>query len=121
MAGKATVPVVMVGRYTTFAGASEFETLPIHVVGYETIEIHVWRGRMVADTSFAFRLEESLDQQTWNTLATMNPATETEESYTGSLSSPWLRAVIALSTTSGAYPTATCYAVGLLVKRLFNR
>lgn len=121
MAGKATVPVVMVGRYTTFAGDTEFTTIPINVVDYDQIELYVWRGPMIATGSFSFQLEASLDQQTWTAYAPIDPGANTEQTYTvASLKFPWLRARISVGDSGSDFPTVTCYVVGQLIRRLLG-
>ena len=112
-----TVPVVLLGRYSTFAGTGTFTGLPVDVTEFDSIELNVWRGALPAGVSFAFKLEASLDGDNWSNLIQGDPGTNTEVLYDQSLKAfPWIRTVVTLSTT-GTHPVASCYAVGLLIKR----
>lgn len=105
------VPVVLVGRFSTFAGQSVFATLAVNVVAYETAMINVWRGRLGGTTMFLFALEESNDQTVWTTLISGDPGQETEVLMAAALTKSWLRAKVVLADPA-AVPVATCYAVG---------
>jgi hypothetical protein len=115
--GEATVPVILLGRYTTLAGSDPFVTSPILVAEYSAIELGVWRGPMDDLLGlFEFELEESMDQVTWTMIdstGVVPPGTETPMST--DLSRAWLRAKVRLNAAS--FPVVTCYAVGFLLKR----
>ena len=70
MAGQQT-PLVLLPRYTTYAGASTFLTLAMDVTEYSSASVNVWRGKLLGtDTpTVAFSLEESSDQVNWTACA----------------------------------------------------
>jgi hypothetical protein len=74
MAGKRTTPVVLLGRYTTFAGNNIFYTLPINVVAFDSFEIFFWRG---------------------------DPGPQQEVTLTADITRPWLRATVEINGTAG--------------------
>lgn len=112
-----SVPVVLIGRFTTFAGASTFATLPVNVVPYEKARIHLWRGKMPATSGFLLTLQESMDQDSWSTLISGDPGADTEMALDADLTMSWLRATVELTDSGGNHPSATCYAVGDLIAR----
>jgi len=115
--GSRVVPVVLIGRFSTYSGVGTFESLPVGVSEFDTAEISVWRGTMETGSSFVFKLEASLDRETWTTLASGDPGEDTEVLHNVSLDAlPWLRAVVVLGQT-GPFPVVMCWAVGQLIKR----
>lgn len=121
MAGELT-PLVMLPRFTTLAGAATFTTIAMDVTDYQTAILNFWRGKMVANTTFAVTCEESTDQETWTTCAGTNcsgfdPGELTEDQASATLKKRWFRLKVVLAGTGGAYPEATCWAVGFLEDR----
>jgi len=118
MSDQKTVPVVLLGRFTTLAGAGRFKTTPVEVVRYSAFRLFAWRGEM-ADPSYQFRLsiEESNDQDEWDVISTVAIAPDNEAAVTGEITRAWLRAVVELSAPPSDFPVATCYVVGSLAKR----
>ena len=112
MAGKRTTPVVLLGRYTTFAGNGTFYTLPINVVAFGSFEIFAWRGEMELGDSFTLTIEESLDQKNWTSVIAADPGAQQEARLAADITQPWLRARVDKDT--GAI---TCYAYGNLFPR----
>jgi hypothetical protein len=120
MAGE-LVPLVMLPRYTTLAGASTFTTIAMDVTDYQTAILNIWRGRLITDTTFAVTCEESTDQETWSTCAGTNvsaydPGQETEGQASATIKKRWFRVKVVLATT-GDPPHASCWAVGFLEQR----
>ncbi|MHC4611168.1 MAG: hypothetical protein ACYS7M_12560, partial [Planctomycetota bacterium] len=103
-------PVVLLGRYTTFAGNNIFYTLPINVVAFDSFEIFFWRGEMQG--SFILTIEESLDQKNWTSLTSTDPGPQQEVTLTADITQPWLRATVEINGTAG-----TGYAYGYLTNR----
>ena len=71
MAGELT-PLVMLPRYTTYAGATEFTTIAMDVTEYSSVILSVWRGPINFESggaagTFAITLQESTDQVNWTT------------------------------------------------------
>ncbi len=118
MAGPTTIPIVLIGRYTTFAGQTTYSTVPIEVSAYESIEVFAWRAAM-ADVNWTFQLsvEESTDLVAWTQVAGGTLLPESETRYAGPISRGWLRAVVDLAGSVGDFPVVTCYLVGQLVRR----
>ena len=65
MEGPRVVPIVLIPRFTTFAGANvEFRTHAIAVTEFESIEVFVWRGDLASGAwSVTFAVEEPMDQE----------------------------------------------------------
>ena len=120
MAGQQT-PLVLLPRYTTYAGASTFLTLAMDVTEYSSASVNVWRGKLLGtDTpTVAFSLEESSDQVNWTACAgsgvtDFDPGQEDEEQRVATLGKRWFRLKVVLG---GTTPAVTCWAVGFLEQR----
>lgn len=122
MAGE-LVPLVMLPRYTTYAGEDyEFRTIAMDVTQYQNAIVNVWRGPFVASAGspeFQVTFEESTDQVTWSTCTGTTAATavseDSETQFTAQLKKRWFRMKVKL--TGGTNPVATCWAVGFLEER----
>ena len=118
MAALSTVDkVVFFGRYTTFAGATSFPTVPISVVDYDSLETEFWRGPS-ADVNdvYTLKVEGSTDQTNWTDLAT-DTILASLGSGTAPTNYPWLRVTVVVQAGGAAHPTATGYVVGRLIRR----
>ena len=123
MAEGELVPLVLLPRYTTYAGActagKEFVTIAMDVTQYQTAIVNAWRGKLLGTSpTIAMVLEESSDQVTWFTCtggASFDPGEETEVQKNAELNKRWFRIKVTLGGTS---PVATCWAVGFLEQRL---
>jgi len=117
MAGE-LVPLVMLPRYTTYAGDSTFTTVAMDVTDYQKAILNVWRGKLVGSgPTFDISFEESTDQDSWTVCTNGSggdPGTETEAQYTPDLNKRWFRVKITLG---GSSPIATCWAIGFLEMR----
>ena len=118
MAGE-LIPLVLLPRYTTYAGASSFVTIAMDVTDYESAIVNVWRGLLIGTSpTFGITFQESTDQVTWSTCsgtsAGSDPGAETEAQYTATLKKRWFRVKVDLG---GTDPIATCWAVGFLEER----
>lgn len=123
MAGN-LVPLVMVPRYTAYAGATEFTTIGMDVTAYERSILNVWMAPLVGETTpaptLAIAFEESTDQVVWSACDTSPspsgtpPAANTEIQYVSTLKKRWFRVKITLG---GGNPVATCWVVGFLEER----
>jgi len=132
MAGE-LVPLVMIPRFTTYAGLKPtdgFSTVGMDVTEYESAIINVWRGKLVQATAgtgpsptFLVNCEGSTDQNTWSpctgTSADEAVAEDTEEQLVPQLSKRWFRVRIKLTAGGGGTdPVVSCWAVGYLEQRL---
>lgn len=118
MAGK-QYPLTLIPRYTTYAGASTFRTLPMDVSPFESAIVNVWMGTLVGTSpSVTVLLEESTDLDTWVACTgggAFTPTANTEVPKSITLSRRYLRISVTLSGTGVA---ATLYALGYLVARV---
>jgi len=124
MPGQLT-PLVLLPRYTSYAGKPStgtlyFATIAMDVTEYSSAIVNVWRGKVVGGTTpgITFTLQESTDQLFWTTCtgtsAGFDPGENTEVQYNATLTKRWLRIIINLG---GADNVASCWAVGFLEQR----
>jgi len=119
MAGE-LVPLVMLPRYSTFAGGStEFTTIAMDVTEFENAILNCWRGPLVGGGDFQLTFQESTDQTSWSTCAgttaDWDPGASTEDQVTAQLKKRWFRVKLNLTAAS---PVVTCWIVGFLEERL---
>lgn len=117
MAGE-LVPVVLFSRYTTLAGPTTFETLPLDVRAYSEAVLNLWRGPLNGPApAVAFETLQSVDRVGWSQCPgpqLVDPGSNTEAQYLWGLTKPWFRLrVIGLGPDFGV----TFWAQGFLVKR----
>ena len=118
MALNLTVPVVLVGRFTTFAGADSFETVPIAVSEFSEIDLTVWRGVLEdAGDQFTFEIQESMDQENWTQIGIVTPSGAGQVSLSADLSRSYLKAIVKLASPGGGFPVITAWVAGFLLKR----
>jgi hypothetical protein len=127
MAQGTLVPLVLLPRYTTYAGLTVagtgphfFCTIAMDVTEYQTAIVNIWRGVFIGTTpGVTFNLEESSDQLTWTTCGgtsldfTVSENTETQ--YTAALTKRWFRIRLVPATSTTVF---SCWAVGFLEQRL---
>jgi hypothetical protein len=117
MAGE-LVPLVMLPRYTTLTGATDFTTIGMEVADYTSAILNIYRGPVANSGTFAITLEESTDQQSWSTCsgttASYDPGSGTEGQQTATLKKRWFRVKITLT---GTDPAVSCWALGFLEMR----
>jgi hypothetical protein len=118
MAGE-LVPLVLIPRYTTYAGPSTFTTVAMDVTQYQSAIVNVWRGNLLGTSpTYNISFEESTDQVTWATCTNGSggdPGADTEAQYTPTLTKRWFRAKLVLG---GTDPVVTTWAIGFLELRL---
>ncbi len=121
MAAGELVPLVLLARYTTYAGTGDFLTIAMDVTEYETAIVNVWRGKLVGSTpTIAFLFQESSDQVNWSTCTggtSFDPGEELEVQKSVTLAKRWFRIKITLGGVN-TQTVATCWAVGFLEQRL---
>ncbi|MGQ0612863.1 MAG: hypothetical protein ACT4PV_03840 [Planctomycetaceae bacterium] len=115
MAGK-IVPIVLVGRFTTYAGTSIFTTVPMDVSPFESIALSVWRGQLLGTSpTFTVAFQQATDKLDWASIESGDPGEAVEYQWIVQLQNKrWFRLRIALG---GVGPIATCYANGYFVER----
>jgi hypothetical protein len=104
--------LILLPRFTTFAGATTFETPPMNVRGYGQALLDLMvAGRLGAPPAgLAVTVQESPDLGIWQGVGTLVPGATTEVSF----SFEWMRLTI---TVSGPDPAVTCWCVGNFVRR----
>lgn len=116
--------IILIPRYTTYAGASSFTTEPLNVSAYESGDVLFWLGKIVGpapgNSGVTVRFEESSDQMSWTlcggtSTATLTPSSEWQ--FTPTFTKAWFRLKITLNTADANEPVATCYATGYLERR----
>ena len=127
MAQGELVPLVLLPRYSMYAGLTSagtgphyFSTIGMDVTEYQTAIVNVWRGKLIGTgPGVTFTLEESSDQTTWTTCggtsANFDPTENAETQYTAALTKRWFRIRVTLAS---ADTVVTCWAVGFLEQRL---
>lgn len=117
MAGE-LVPLVMLPRYTTFAGATTFLTIAMDVTEYSKAILNAWRGPLSGGGLFKLTCQESTDGLNWADCAgeswPVDPTQDTEDQYDATISRRWFRVKLELT---GSTPAVTCWVVGFLERR----
>lgn len=113
-------PIVLFPRFTTFAGAGTYTSLPIDVSAFESIRLYVWRGVLVGTVpTFAIGLEGSSDRDVWAPIGGNpgDPGPFVEAQFLRLLRYQFIRAKVITTSASAGDVAATCYAYGFLEKR----
>jgi len=114
------VPLVLLPRYTTYAGAGTYTTIAMDVTEYQTAIVNAWRGVLNgAGATFGISFEESTDQVNWTTCTNGSggdPGPGSEAQYTPDLKKRWFRVKVVLTGTEPV--TVMCWAVGFLEMRI---
>jgi hypothetical protein len=118
MAGE-LVPLVLIPRYSTYAGNSNFATIAMDVTEYEQAIVNFWCGTLLGSGgTINLYFEESTDQNNWTDCqpyaAAVNPSAGTETQYTPTLSKRWFRIKLVLPNADNVL---TAWAVGFLQER----
>lgn len=119
MAQGELVPLVLVPRFSTYAGATEFVTIAMDVTQYQNAIVNAWRAVLLGTSpTFLMELQESSDQVNWTTCTGgtgFDPGQTTEVQKNAELNKRWFRIKVILT---GTGVVATCWAVGFLEQRL---
>lgn len=112
------VPIVLIPRFTTYAGASTFFSYALEVGAYSELTLTAWRAPLVGSGAvFQLSVEESLDRTEWQDCAgsqDVDPGTNVEAPYAWPLTQRWMRTRLVLA---GSSPVVTCWAQGFLIRR----
>jgi len=102
--------ILLLPRFTSFAGSGPFYTAPMNVRAYRKAILDAWSGQGIgADTSTAtITAEESTDLGVWTDVVTSDDGIGVD------FSMEWMRLKIVLT---GANPANTVWAVGNFVLR----
>jgi hypothetical protein len=112
MIGEA-VPLVLVPRFSSFAGANTFTTAALRVSDYATANVALWRGPLKTGT-FSAQFEVSHDGQDWDPEGTAITTADDSTERSMTLTKRWLRLKIVLTGDAAI----TCWCTGLLEKRI---
>lgn len=108
--------IVLLPRFTSFAGARTFRTAPLNVRLFASAVVSLWIGNGIGSSpSYQMQLQESPDLKIWTTISTFNPSPETELAQDVTFSREWARLVVTLA---GVDPAFTCWSVGDFVTRV---
>jgi hypothetical protein len=112
------VPLVLMPRYTTLAGAAIYTTVGMDVSEYEKAVLSYWRSAGVNLATVPVVLfEESTDQITWTACAGgpyLDPGANAETQYQPVLTKRWFRINVTLATADSA---VTLWCIGFLMQR----
>lgn len=122
MAGE-LVPFVMIPRFTSYFGTSEFTTVALDVSAFQGGSLTLWRGKLIGGGAFALYTETSHDGYTWfgyppgpgGTPLPWNPGNDGSVSVGLAFTRRYFRVRIVLT---GTDPAVTCWATGLLEYRI---
>jgi hypothetical protein len=112
------VPLVLIPRYTSYAGdATAFTTIGMDVTEYEKAIVSFWRSNGANFGSIAITFEESMDQLNWTTCAGgpfTDPGAGNEGQFQPELTKRWFRIKV---TPGGANVVVSCWCIGFLMQR----
>ena len=112
------VPLVLLPRYTTLAGATVYTTVGMDVSEYEKAVLSYWRSAGVSLAAVPVVLfEESTDQLNWTPCAGgpyVDPGANLETQFQPVLTKRWFRISVALATANSA---VTLWCIGFLMQR----
>lgn len=121
------VPLVMAPRFTGYVGPGTYATAPLDVTTYAAAYFTLWRGPLVGDTGtgalFECWFEASHDALQWTRVFPVPPAavitaTNTATDVSTALTQRWFRMLVRLTADSSNVVGITCWASGLLEKRI---
>ena len=116
MIGEA-VPLVLLPRFSSFAGENTFTTAALRVSEYAKAYVSFWRGPLKSG-NFEARFQLSHDGQSWTTDSSIGTiaTVDRRDEYSVDLTKRWLRMEITLSGGFGG--AISCWCTGLLEKRI---
>lgn len=122
MAGE-LVPFVMIPRFTSYFGTSEFSTVALDVSAYSGGSLTLWRGALVGAGSFALYTETSHDGYEWfpyplgggGSPVPWDPGDNAATAVTLLFDRKYFRVRLVLT---GTDPFVTCWCAGMLERRV---
>lgn len=101
--------IALLPRYSTYAGARSYRTVPILVRDYSYVIVGAWRGPVIGSASptVTVSVETSDDLENWTGLGSFDPSPEYRSRF--DLAAEWMRLLVVLT---GTDPAVTCWAVG---------
>lgn len=104
------VPVVLLPRFTTFAGGGRYETAPLDVTDYDRLVVEYGCGTVYGGGSVTVLFEESHDGIEWFELDSTAVAVDVRVDLTRR----WLR----VAAVVGSGKAITCWCQGQLRRRV---
>lgn len=122
MKGEA-VPLVLIPRYTTYAGTGEFTTAPLDVSAYGDAVVTFWRGTMLqgpgAASTFTANFQGSHDAVQWEDLGSPIATVDAVSTQEIELTRRWFRVRVLIDDVDpDAGVAITLWATGLLERRI---
>ncbi len=101
--------IVLLPRFTTFAGARTFYTEPLNVREFAYANVAVWRGTGIGTSpTFLMQMQESPDVKIWTSNGvSYSGGGETNQSHSFGLD--WIRLAVTLA---GTDPAFSCWSAG---------
>lgn len=109
--------VILLPRYTSFAGPGTFLSAAINVREFEKVDASFWRGNEIGSLLvLTVILQQSPNLEDWTTLATFITDPDQENVQGADLTMDWLRMLVEIQ-GGGATPALTCWAVANFQRR----
>lgn len=111
-----TEKLILIPRYSTFAGAGDYWMKPIPARRYATAIVAAWRSAGVGASVLAsVAIEQSTDLQNWYSCgSSLSPSAGSETDGSFDFTADWFRVKV---TIGGTDPLVTLWSVGDFVVR----
>ena len=117
------VPMVLIPRFSSYFGTSEFETVALDVSAFSGGTCTLWRGKLLGGGTFKLFTETSHDGYTWfgyppgvgGAPIPWDPGDDASMEVGLAFSHRYFRVRIVLT---GTDPAVTCWCTGLLEYRI---
>jgi hypothetical protein len=112
--------LVLLPRFTTYAGARTFLTVPVNVREFSYVKLAGWRGPGIGDTpTFEIQVQTSNDLENWVDVGSpFDPGDGDGNLLSVDLFAEWIRLAVTLG---GTGPAFTCWSVGNFATRTPQR
>lgn len=120
------IPIVMIPRFTSYVGTSEFVTVALDVSAYARGDLTLWRGKLIGTgATFELFTESSHDGNTWfgypdgpgGQPLPWDPGADASEIIGVDVTRRYFRVRVVLS---GTDPGVTVWCAGTLEARIEN-
>ncbi|MCE9637716.1 MAG: hypothetical protein K8T90_18610 [Planctomycetes bacterium] len=121
MAGE-LVPLVLIPRFTTYAGKGTFTTVALDVSAFGLVHLATWAGPLLGDTTSgaaltAAVLQHSEDGDDWQVFAPMLSTPNSHMLSSAPLMRRYLRAKLQFVADANDVVALTCWSTGYLERR----
>jgi len=104
------VPVVLIPRFTTYAGEADYESAPVDVTAFDRLVVEYSCTPVTGGGTVTCEFQDSHDATTWFTLDSRTATGDVRVD----LSRRWLRVVVRVGPSQGL----TCWCSGQLRRRV---